>query len=1213
MADRMPPYPMFSQNIIQNSVQQPTQPQMPQQPQQPQQPDPQMLQGLSNNDVRMWQQMQSQMQNSYRAQQSADLAAAQLSQQEYSRGQAFPQGQQPIVQQLQQTFGLQRVNGASFHDPQGNQPQSHIPPGFAVNTPQMKSLPNRSTMQAAMSNPNLVRQFQMMTPQNPANQQALNAMDLARLQQQATLNAQHAVKQPGGGDMFAMPSNPDQMRGSPHPAAQQMGPPAGGQGPVQNGQRRIVTIAERRQNLQGIIAQLEQDLTQLQARPGGLADSATQQQIVMLRTGLSVRKDQLNKLNAAVAHFANSQQLQNGMLPPNMSHLSSVGASSSQPHPPVSGSTPPTQPGFVAQTPSHVFGANPSGNGPLQNNTHTSAAANQLSMQSGQMRQNGLPNRPQPAPHQLPGQVTSAMSPNMGNGNQFAMQSANGQLTGNQGRQTLMPLEKARFESTYLQYCRSQRSSPNTHVQIAENRMVDLYELHVQVMREGGHMSVTQRDLWAVIAGRMGFVQFPGSGSEPTRSGPGIASQVQHTYMEHLRQFESAYVMTMLNRGANNQQHVLPPGGSGGGGGGGPKPSTPAQPTEMQNNAPRVNSYMPFLSQFAYVSVTDMRAKGLPENMIAFVESHRTEITRWRQQTEMMRRAANEQQPGMPSGQGPLSSMQEQVSVGGPPGVQRPPQPMMSNTVPSLPTGEQRVASGQFAHGVPQPNPVRFPTSEELQQATNAITNWKNMCANRLVSMQSQHVPDESRLDYNQLLEQVHKLACDLDNKLATYLAVLRNEEPVRKCVAIVLTVARQRQLLSTASPQYVVSLGTLQNMFVQIQKVNEEFEQRCRMIKMQANIPSGSVNRQTPAPHPTPVVQPNITQPTPLPTINRQVAHSLPPPPPPQPAQQHPQPPPKKPTQSSVPPSPSNPPAPIAIASPTPPPAASTPAVSVATPQTAGSPQTPKSPKTKVAARPKVQPRIKKSSSAKGPATPEATPAPVAGVKRPPEDDPVAPSAAATPSDAMATVPSPKKVKTEWEGEPSEALAKRQQELESIKTEEDATTFLNNMIALASRDESVRSDFAASVGLILAGIAQDPADAAGTAAAISAHISRDPGPPPTALSPHHGPANDAFFEFLDLSSYPTLDDEDSKPPTPELLSSSEANPSPESGSDADLTGGSPDKTKNEDSTDHISFLRLGALKEIDGGESAYYQMDNWRWAGEMPTLDQPWAMSTSS
>jgi len=71
------------------------------------------------------------------------------------------------------------------------------------------------------------------------------------------------------------------------------------------------------------------------------------------------------------------------------------------------------------------------------------------------------------------------------------MQPANGQLAANQQRLNLMPLEKQRFESTYMRYCRSQRLEYTMHVAIAENRMVDLHQLHVEVIREGGHTSVS--------------------------------------------------------------------------------------------------------------------------------------------------------------------------------------------------------------------------------------------------------------------------------------------------------------------------------------------------------------------------------------------------------------------------------------------------------------------------------------------------------------------------------------------------------------------------------------------------------------------------------------------------------------------------------------------------------------------------------------------------
>ena len=256
---------------------------------------------------------------------------------------------------------------------------------------------------------------------------------------------------------------------------------------------------------------------------------------------------------------------------------------------------------------------------------------------------------------------------------------------------------------------------------------------------------------------------------------------------------------------------------------------------------------------------------------------------------------------------------------------------------------------------------------------------------------------------------------------------------------------------------------------------------------------------------------------------------------------------------------------------------------------------------------------------STANPATPETAPS-VAGAKRPPEED-VATLTSVAPSEAeVSNAPSPKKARTEWDGEPSEALLKRQQEIENIKTDEDATAFLDRMQELfamtASTDDEIHHDIASTLHQILAGVAQQPADAAATAAALSARGVGDAGPPPTALSPHMGPANDAFLEFLDFSSFTTLEDEDndSKAPTPDLVPSSETNPSPESGSEGDSLGstGSPDKTKIDESGDRSDPLRLGSLREIDGGESAYYQSGEWKWEGTMPTLDQPWAIFTS-
>lgn len=146
-------------------------------------------------------------------------------------------------------------------------------------------------------------------------------MELAR----SSLNAQHGAKQPGNGDMFTLPPNPDQMHGPPHSAAQQMGPPAGGQGPAQNGQRRLPTLAEvneKRQTLQNAIGRAEQEISQLQAsvRTGSIPEHIYQQRLPVLRNELNARKEYLNKLNITVAHYAN-QQMFNGMVPSNMPHM----------------------------------------------------------------------------------------------------------------------------------------------------------------------------------------------------------------------------------------------------------------------------------------------------------------------------------------------------------------------------------------------------------------------------------------------------------------------------------------------------------------------------------------------------------------------------------------------------------------------------------------------------------------------------------------------------------------------------------------------------------------------------------------------------------------------------------------------------------------------------------------------------------------------------
>jgi hypothetical protein len=46
----------------------------------------------------------------------------------------------------------------------------------------------------------------------------------------------------------------------------------------------------------------------------------------------------------------------------------------------------------------------------------------------------------------------------------------------------------------------------------------------------------------------MGFVQFPGTDTEPAKSGPGVAQQLQHLHTEYLAHFDKIYVHSVLQK-----------------------------------------------------------------------------------------------------------------------------------------------------------------------------------------------------------------------------------------------------------------------------------------------------------------------------------------------------------------------------------------------------------------------------------------------------------------------------------------------------------------------------------------------------------------------------------------------------------------------------------------------------------------------------------------
>lgn len=312
------------------------------------------------------------------------------------------------------------------------------------------------------------------------------------------------------------------------------------------------------------------------------------------------------------------------------------------------------------------------------------------------------------------------------------------------------------------------------------------------------------------------------------------------------------------------------------------------------------------------------------------------------------------------------------------------------------------------------------------------------------------------------------------------------------------------------------------------------------------------------------------------------------------------------------------------------------TPVASTPTPTAvASSPPPLKSPKAKAPGKPKVAIATKRRASRVAPPSVPSVPAePVQpspstsnrSIKRPHDDDtPAVTNGAGAPSGSGSTVgnePSPpKRPKTEWDSAPSEALRKKNEAVDNIKTEDDASVFFEQvtaeLIKMATNGEDrepLSSDISDTLEMILKGYGPIP-DAVDISSAMSlgeSSTAREPSPPPA-------PLMDAFDEFFDFSLGTVDDDENnSKAPTPDLISSSSTNPSPESNHEADaanhtLSSSSSSSTTDIKTEELPDLLRLGPWKEIDHGEATYYnQTTEWKWDSPMPSHDQPWAIFNS-
>ncbi|KAL0954744.1 hypothetical protein HGRIS_003696 [Hohenbuehelia grisea] len=1279
------------------------------QPQQQQDGQHPKLGGMTPQDqARMWQQMQQ-----YRSAHGMDMQQMQNPQMaELLRQRQMAQQQQQQQQSQQQfAFGVPQMGGQNpaqqpgFHEQQNGQPpqQSLMPPNFGAMGGMQAQLParNLAAMQALQANHRQLELLNMAANQHNQN----NSLAMARLaevqrqqqqqqqqQQQRDLQIPSNAGNPSSSDIFSSPAlGPDGIRRSPsHPMPQQpSGILPGSQPSLPNSMppnlqfhqppRSIEELKQRAQLLAVHIKKSQEAMHHLNNNRGMFGEGMFQQKMQQLQMDQKAKKEMLARVYTlmggpgGVPNWANAAggqgQPPNGQQP----NMSNIGQANHMPPgavPPRSGPTPLQQPPpqqspqsqqqqQQQQREQHMasqFGASPAQMSPPP------GAAPQMSPQFGFAPPNGaganpgMPHRPQsrlqqqsPQPQPQQRQPTPQPPP------QQSAPPASQQQQQAQLAMTFPHLQKPSFEGTYGNFCKSRNIQHDQRVMQLDGRQIDLHMLHMEVMKEGGASKVIQKDAWAVIGARMGFVQFPASDTEPARSGPAIAERIAHVYKEYLQAFDTMYISSVIeskrkqvaaaqasqvqNQGAGPGPAslgagLIPPGMQGG-----RIPSNMISPQQMQ-----------VMVSYANQSVEQLRAQNVPEHIIHFVESNRVNLQRTQLDQSFFRQLRpqhSQMHPGQPASGGPGSmgdqmpqSAQQGMPGSGLPQGMRPPIPGALGAPFGGVQGQNNAAAmAQLQRGMPGVGPnvgpvaaammaSRFDNTAALQQAVSHVQKIKReigaapQLMNRTVD-----VPPDQRVEYNTVIEQVHRSAQEIDNKLGPIHALLKNEETLKKLVIIILTVHHQRQLLSSSQPRFIVNLDNLRQMTSEIAKVKEEFsakmnafvaqQQQAKMASVDPNMRPGMPN----APLQPPSLPPSMpSQGVPINNANRQQV------PPRQTPSTKPTVPNGAPSAAALKPSP--------MAAPTPP--ASTPVASSPIPA-AASPQAPKSPKNSKQQKPKVPPKqtrrpstsVKPNQSSPSipPQQPPRPPSVSSLGKRAREEDEPASNAASTPrasgsagagsSTAVASEPSPpKKMKTEWDAQDgplaSEVVVKQQETIATIPpTEKEAAQFMEQMAELIKMATNTQSstqgteltDHLGDIGEILKGYSGDLGSPSNLGMGESSQLGGLGSP--TLPAP-----TENFDEFFNFSSFGTLDDDDSgsKAPTPDLVESSSTNPSPASGSEADAAHHVmlADVKLEESATDS---LRLGIWKEVDGGESSFFNTDGFKFEGSMPTLD--WAISS--
>lgn len=250
------------------------------------------------------------------------------------------------------------------------------------------------------------------------------------------------------------------------------------------------------------------------------------------------------------------------------------------------------------------------------------------------------------------------------------------------------------------------------------------------------------------------------------------------------------------------------------------------------------------------------------------------------------------------------------------------------------------------------------------------------------------------------------------------------------------------------------------------------------------------------------------------------------------------------------------------------------------------------------------------------------STPVPApATIKRQREDEQVGPSPGPSGDhEGVANGPSPPKrmkmeppsssailaaSQPEKPGEPLKKGPEMASEVSHIKTPQQSTEFLEEMTELLRNVSSSSTEgqsgaspeqFGETLEMLLKSVG-------GETDVMSNGFESFPNAP--------SPGAGQTLSFDDLFDFSNMADEEDYKDTPDLIRSSSTNPSPESNNSEGDQGMPSSSVKVEPKTEDFSsdVMPPGLWKEIDGGEAGYFQSSDWKWDGQMSTVEQPWAI----